>query len=318
MSIYRRLNLPGGRIACHNQFNGLAIPHSVNDRTMKRVPIHAVPVLLAAGLCWLAASGTASAQDASAWDKDLHAGVRLIAGSRTPDGTRRAGLEMRLDPGWHTYWRYPGDAGVPPQFDFSTSDNVKDVQVLWPAPRRMLAGGSTSIGYEDELVMPLRVTPHDPTKPSVLRLKLDYAICEKLCVPAAGKAELALSGMAGPHDARLNAAEASVPTPMKLGGDGPLAIRSVKREPGTPRARVVVDVAAPAGVAPPKLDLFAEGPTPDWALPVPEPVAGAPAGQQRFVFEIDGVPSGAKVDGATLKLTAVAGTSAIEVTAPLD
>jgi DsbC/DsbD-like thiol-disulfide interchange protein len=279
---------------------------------MKAVPNGSVrfALLATAGLAWLTVSGPARAQDASAWDQDLHAGARLIAGSKLPDGARRAGLEIRLDPGWHTYWRYPGDAGVPPQFDFSHSDNVKDVQVLWPAPRRLLAGGSISIGYEDGLVLPLRVTPRDPAKPAVLRLKLDYAICEKLCVPAAGKAEIPLPGTPSPHDARLNAAEALVPKPAKLGASGPLAIHAIRREPGTPRARIVVDVAAPPGV-----DLFAEGPTPDWALPVPTPVPGAPAGQQRFAFEIDGVPAGAKAEGVAVKLTAVAGASAIEVTA---
>ena len=284
---------------------------------MKAVPTrpNRFVLLAAAGLILLTVPGAIAAENASAWDRDLHAGVRLIAGSKLPDGVRRAGLEIQLDPGWHTYWRYPGDAGVPPHFDFSASDNVKDVQVLWPAPRRLLAGGSTSIGYENELVLPLRVTPRDPAKPAVLRLKLDYAICEKLCVPAAGKAELALPGAPSPHDARLNAAEALVPKPTKLGADAPLAIRTVRREPGTPRARVVVDVAAPSGVGPPGLDLFAEGPTSDWALPVPTPVPGAPAGLQRFTFEIDGVPPGAKQDGVALKLTAVAGASAIEVTA---
>jgi hypothetical protein len=79
-------------------------------------------------------------------------------------------------------------------------------------------------------------------------------------------------------------------------------------------SRVLVDVAAPSGT----VDLFAEGPTPDWALPVPSPVAGAPAGQQRFAFELDGLPPGAKPDGATLTLTAVAGEQAVEVPYRLD
>ena len=89
------------------------------------------------------------------------------------------------------------------------------------------------------------------------------------------------------------------------------AIRAVKRE----GARIVVDVAAPAGA---RVDLFAEGPTADWALPVPAPVAGAPAGQQRFTFELDGLPPDTKPDGATLLLTAVAGEQAIEVAYRLD
>jgi hypothetical protein len=63
-----------------------------------------------------------------------------------------------------------------------------------------------------------------------------------------------------------------------------------------------------------KVDLFAEGPTPNWALPLPDAVAGAPAGVKRFSFALDGLPSGAAADGAVLTLTAVAGDAAIEVT----
>ena len=65
-------------------------------------------------------------------------------------------------------------------------------------------------------------------------------------------------------------------------------------------------------------ELFAEGPTADWALPVPSAVAGAPAGQQRFAFDLDGLPPDARPDGATLTLTAVAGEQAIEVPYRLD
>jgi hypothetical protein len=64
--------------------------------------------------------------------------------------------------------------------------------------------------------------------------------------------------------------------------------------------------------------LFAEGPTPDWALPLPEPVAGAPAGQQRFSFALDGLPPAGQAEGATLTLTAVAGGEAIESRYHLD
>src|SRR4051794_40175475 len=76
----------------------------------------------------------AAADDVSRWDGDARSAVRLIAGSQ-PAGSDaamlRAGVEIRLKPGWHTYWRYPGDAGVPPQFDFKGSQNVKQVEVLW-------------------------------------------------------------------------------------------------------------------------------------------------------------------------------------------
>jgi hypothetical protein len=78
---------------------------------------------------------------------------------------------------------------------------------------------------------------------------------------------------------------------------------------------VIVDLVAPDGA---RVDLFAEGPTPKWALPLPEPVTDAPAGVRRFAFAIDGVPPGEKVEGALLKLTLVANDEAIEVPASLD
>src|SRR5690349_23436369 len=83
----------------------------------------------------------------------------------------RAGIEIRLDPGWLTYWRDPGDSGAPPTFDFSGSENVKSVNVLWPAPERIPDGaGGNSIGYRSHVILPLHVVPMDDAKQTALRL----------------------------------------------------------------------------------------------------------------------------------------------------
>ena len=256
---------------------------------------------------------SAAADDASPWDGDVRSAARLIAGTPSADSAQRAGVELRLKPGWHTYWRYPGDAGVPPQFDFKGSRNVKGVEVLWPAPERLREEGNTSIGYASDVIFPLRVVPQDAREPVVLRLKLDYGVCEKQCVPAGAVAELTLPKGATSRNDALTAAEAQVPRKVGLGESGPLAIRMVRREDGSPRARIVVDLAGPAGT-----DLFAEGPTPQWALPVPEPIDGAPSGLKRFAFELDGVPPGESDRNALITLTAVAPGQAIEVAIRLD
>jgi len=262
----------------------------------------------------IGASAATAAEDASRWDGDSRSAVRLIAGSQ-PAGAAviRAGIDLKLKPGWHTYWRYPGDAGVPPRFDFQGSQNVKAVEVLWPAPQRLPEAGMIAIGYSSSLVLPLQITPQDRGKPVTLRLKLDYAVCEKLCVPAEAKVELVVAGGTSSQDAALAAAEARVPKQVALGEDGKLAIRSVRRDDGAVPPRIVVDVAGPAGT-----DLFAEGPTPEWALPLPALIAGAPVGLHRFAFARDGAPPGAKFQGAQLRFTAVAGPEAIEVVTRLD
>jgi len=148
-----------------------------------------------------------------------------------------------------------------------------------------------------------------------LRVKVDYAVCERMCVPADGKAELALAGGASSQELPLAAAEARVPRKVALGEGATLAIRSFRREDGPTRPRVIVDVAAPAGAA---VDLFAEGPTPDWALPVPTAIEGTPTGLYRFAFDLDGAPPGASYQNALITLTAVAGDDAIEVATRLD
>ena len=262
-------------------------------------------------------ASAARAADASAWDADARAGMRLIAASpHAGNASVRGGVELKLAPGWKTYWRYPGDSGVPPRFDFAGSQNVKSLVIGWPAPHRFSDEGGTTIGYKADVIFPLRIVPQDPAKPVLLRLTLDYAVCEKLCVPASGSAELALDREASAHDGALAAAEAAVPKPARLGDGAPLAVRAVRREGDGDRSRVVVDVAAPPG----PLALFAEGPTSEWALPVPEPADGAPPGLHRFVFALDGLPPGAHREGAALKLTLIsgAGAGAIEVETHLD
>jgi DsbC/DsbD-like thiol-disulfide interchange protein len=259
----------------------------------------------------------ARAADASGWDGGLRAAVRLIAGPpRSASGAtiHRAGIDFRLTRGWKTYWRYPGDSGIPPRFDFTHSENVKAIAVRWPAPHRLEDESGTTIGYKQDFVLPLEILPQDAAKPVTLRLRIDYGICEKICIPAEGKAELVLTDAPSSHASRLAQFEARVPRAARLGGDGPLAIRAAAREDDATPGRMVLDVAAPAGA---KVELFAEGPSADWALPVPMPVAGAPEGLQRFAFKLDGLPPGAKPEGATLTITAATADQAIEVAVPV-
>jgi len=262
----------------------------------------------------------AAAQNASAWQSDGHAATRLIAGAavKTLDASfLRAGIEIRLDPGWKTYWRYPGDTGIPPTFDFSGSQNVKSTAVEWPAPEQFSDGaGGHSIGYVGDIILPLKVTPENTALPSTLHLTLNYAVCGTLCVPAKAALDITLNGRST-DAALLDKAERLVPKHVALGvqTDAGLAIRSVRLTGDDGKQRVVVDLTAPQSAP---VNLFVEGPTPDWALPLPEPEGAANGPDRRFTFIVDGLPPGAKAKGATLTLTAVSGDHAIEVPAHLD
>ena len=250
----------------------------------------------------------------SPWIIGAQADTRLLAdhGRNAP---ARAGVEIKLKPGWKTYWRYPGDAGVPPRFDWSGSENLAAADVKWPAPERFVdESGAKSIGYRGHIVFPILVRPADPARPVRLKLKFDFAVCDKLCVPADADLALEIPAGAGAPLDLLDQAERRVPRRVAVGENiAGLAVSRVSLERGA-KPRVFVDGSAAESSA----DLFAEGPTPDWALPVPTPIAGAPSGQQRFAFELDGMPPGATEEDAVLRLTAIAENQAIEVTTVAD
>src|SRR5580765_3049492 len=226
------------------------------------VPLH-LALGIAATLSVACGARAVHAEDASPWQRDSHSAVRLLAGSRS-GAVLLGGIAIQLQDGWKTYWRTPGDSGVPPRFDFSKSDNVEAVTVLWPAPQKFDDGaGGTSLGYKHQIVLPLRIVAKNADKPVTLRADINYAVCEKLCIPVEASAELAIASVASTEDSALFAALDTVPKPANVGDPNPLTIRDVKREG---KSSVLVDVTAPEGK---EVSLFVEGPTPDWALPVP-------------------------------------------------
>jgi DsbC/DsbD-like thiol-disulfide interchange protein len=275
------------------------------------VPVRAT-LGVAASILFSLFAPDARAQDASPWQEDAHSAVRLLAGSRS-GAVLLGGIAVQLKPGWHTYWRTPGDSGVPPRFDFSKSDNVEAVTVLWPAPKKFDDGaGGTSLGYLDQVVLPLRIVAKNTDKPVTLRADVNYAVCEKLCIPVQANLELSFNSVASTEDSSLFAALDTVPKPANVGDPNPLTIRDVKREG---RSEVLVDVVSPDNRP---LNLFVEGPTPDWGLPVPKLLDHGPPGVKRFAFALEGVPPGVNPEGAALKLTLVGADRAYEFNINLE
>ena len=268
--------------------------------------------LIACGIA-VVSGGTVCAAGESPWSEDVRSAVRLVSGANNNgDAHLRAGIEIKMQPGWKTYWRYPGDSGVPPHFDFSGSENLKTATVLYPAPDLFTDETGQSLGYKDRIIFPLVISPQQPGKPVRLRLKADYAVCEKLCVPAEGRAELTLTPGDSSQDSALAAAEARVPKQVTAAQLG----LTVRRTNDGAKPLVAVDLGAPAGNP---IDLFVEGPTPQWALPIPKRSQTAPAGRAQFSFELDGLPPGVDPKGQVdLTFTVVTGERAVEVKTHLD
>ncbi len=273
-----------------------------------------VAATLAAFGIVLLAGAPARAADTSPWVEDNYSAIRLIAGANKPGAdSLRAGIEIKMQPAWHTYWRYPGDSGVPPRFSFAGSDNLATVKVLYPAPHAFTDEVGTTIGYKGNVILPLRVFPRQKGKPVTLRAKIDYAVCDRLCVPVEAKLELTLSPTGGADNPALAAAEARVPKPVAAAEAGLTAKRA---NDDKLKPLVFVDLAAPAGQP---VEVFVEGPTPEWALPIPKPAPGAPPGHAHFGFELDGLPPGVDPKGPfELTFTIVQGDRATEVKTHLD
>jgi DsbC/DsbD-like thiol-disulfide interchange protein len=177
------------------------------------------------------------------WVSADYAQVRLIG-----DGMD-AGLDIRLAPGWHAYWRMPGDGGLAPVMDWSDSVNLKDVTVQWPVPRRFSDAGLQSFGYTGAYILPLTVTPEKSGKPVDLKLALNLMVCEKICVPQTFDVALRLPVTDSREGPRLAAARKLIPP---TGNTETLKLENVVIGP----AAVVARVYAPHGFD--QMDVFVE------------------------------------------------------------
>lgn len=133
---------------------------------------------------------------ASAQITDNVAEADLLAGWRTESGSHMAALRIRLAPGWKTYWRAPGEGGIPPRFDWSGSQNIESVRLHWPTPEVFTVNGIRNIGYVDELILPIEFTPRRVGRAIQLNTQVEIGVCETVCIPMqfSIRAELPTSG----------------------------------------------------------------------------------------------------------------------------
>lgn len=141
----------------------------------------------------LCLSGPAFAQSLDG----LHS-AEFRSGWQTNSGSYMTALDLRLQPGWKTYWRAPGDAGIPPQFDWKGSENIGRVAFHWPSPQVFDLNGLRSVGYHDALVLPVEVFAADHSQPVKLRLTMHLGICKEVCLPASVRFVGEISGSGAP------------------------------------------------------------------------------------------------------------------------
>jgi DsbC/DsbD-like thiol-disulfide interchange protein len=259
----------------------------------------AVAAILA---CGAADAAPGQAASSTPWAASTNSRVRLVAGrvGEKAGLARVSGVQLRMDPGWKTYWRNPGDSGVPPEFDWTGSKNLKSAEVLYPAPRRFDDAGGIAVGYGDDVLFPVKLTPEREGEPIELKVAFSYGLCKDLCIPNEVKLSLDFPAEGEKGEALLlEEALAQVPKPAHAGLLPEVAGVEAKLDSDAPQ--LVVDAVFPQGAT--GIDLFIDGG--DAYVPVPKPLGAAEDGKQRFAVAFVSVAEAAAIKGKTLRLTLV-------------
>ena len=258
------------------------------------------------------AAGTPTQAATSPWVGSQYVKARLLAavGGTGDLATVPTAIELSLDDNWKTYWRSPGDAGLPPTLDWKGSSNLAASVLLYPTPQRLTLLGTQTFGYKHDVVFPVDVTLAKPGEPLDLKLKLDILVCANLCIPKTLDLVLAIpAGAASPDpEAQVIAkARAAVPTDARASG---LAVQSVEEvsDKGAPALQVRATAREPFQ----HLDVIAEI---DPALALGDPHVGYSADKREATLLVplsEKLPVGAKLAGRKVILTLFDGNRALE------
>lgn len=259
--------------------------------------------------CWLPARAVEEH-----WVGATNSKLRLFGGTaKTTDGEQLvAGIQLRMDDGWKTYWRNPGDSGVPPQFNWSGSTNLKDAKVLYPAPYRFADANSTAIGYSGEVIFPVKLIPERPGEPIELKLSFDFGLCKSLCIPNAAKLSLKLEPGATLNEADaelLNAALDLVPQPDAPGALP--AIGKIEAKFDTDKPSITIEALYPPDATATDLFVHIEDGT---YVPVPKALGPLSDGKQSFALTFASKGEAKDIKGKTLSLTLISDRGSRETT----
>lgn len=167
----------------------------------------------------------------------------LRTGWQAESGAHMTALHLTMAPGWKTYWRSPGDAGIPPSFDWSGSENLRAVHFHWPRPHVFTLNGMTTVGYKNDLVLPIEVIPVDPSQPVRLKATVDLGVCDDICIPASLTLDSVIAGPGAP-DAVIDAALADRPISARQAG---LSGIGCAVDPISDGLRITATMGLPAG-----------------------------------------------------------------------
>lgn len=250
------------------------------------------------------------------WVELPNAKARLVVTGDPMSGQLQAGLEIELDEDWKTYWRFPGDSGIPPTLDWSEAKNVATTNLRFPAPQRFKDEYGQSVGYKHNVVFPIDIELAHAGRPTQLDVKTILGICREVCIPVTERFSLKVPPIfIATQDAKdvLVKANASVPEQffdLETGAQNVLQIETSEREGTTPLLSIKVPVGLEID------DVFVEGPE-TWFLSLPKKTSSDDT-HNLWQLPLDGTPVGKKPWGAQMRVTMVGADRSFEKEFTLD
>jgi len=267
-------------------------------------PTRRLPLVLAATASLFLVDGTAFAASTE-WFETEGGRIRLTALAPSEDGTIRGVLDVDLLPGWKTYWRDPGDAGIPPSVDADGSRNIRSVTLDFPPPERIDDGYSVWAGYDAPVAFPMTLHQQRPGRTSTLEATIFLGICETVCIPVQTHFSLTIGPDHAPksYETRLvDRAYADIPEPH--GQDFHLLESGLSEQ----HDALVISVSHPVSRSEP--EIFVTGPA-GWYLDIPERTAGED-NWSTFHVPIINAPENGDLSGTPLQLLVKSANRAME------
>ena len=186
--------------------------------------------------------------------------VTLVAGSIVSGSRQKAllGLHFEMKAGWKIYWRSPGDAGFPPKIRWDASQNIKEFETLWPIPKRFSVLGLSTLGYEEEVVLPIAARVVNKKRPVSIRANLSYLTCNQVCIPHETELHLDLESQEGFNSTGGQLIGRYLKRVPLVGSREVFSIISAKSISPSRDSKLQIEVRADGGFNKP--DLFVEGP----------------------------------------------------------
>ena len=174
-------------------------------------------------LLTIALAVAAAAHD-SANGMNLSAQLSFLPGWRHADEAEEfhiSGIRMSLDEGWKTYWRIPGEGGIGPQLEIESSRNLRAMELLFPGPKVFEQNDMLIIGYDEEVLFPIKFYPDNNELPIRFDASFYAGICEEVCIPVSYKISASLEPP-GKVDEEILGAMSRIPEEWNASGGAPI------------------------------------------------------------------------------------------------